>query len=101
MSREVNNRRRLTGYVVGDKMDKTIKVVVTTTQRHPLYQKVVRSAKNYLVHDENEVAKVGDKVRIVESRPLSRHKRFALEAVLTLDESGSMTDAVGVEETAS
>ena len=76
-----NQRRRLTGRVVSTKMHKTIKVAVSTTKRHPLYGKVFTTTKHYLVHDENEEAQPGDIVTIVESRPISRRKRWALEAI--------------------
>ncbi len=75
-------RRRLTGVVSSDKMDKTVVVVVERRYRHPLYKKVVRAMKKYMAHDENNECRVGDRVSIVESRPYSRHKRWAVEAIL-------------------
>lgn len=75
-------RKHLTGVVTSDKMQKTIVVEVTTTKRHPLYQKVVRLKKKYKVHDENNDAHEGDRVEIIESRPHSRHKRWSLVSVL-------------------
>lgn len=75
-------RRRLVGTVTSDKMDKTVVVVVERRYRHPLYGKVVTATKKYMAHDENNDCHVGDKVRIVESRPYSRHKRWAVEAVM-------------------
>lgn len=77
-----SQRKRLTGHVVSDKMDKTVVVVVTRTKRHPLYQKVVRIRKRYMAHDADNSCRVGDKVRIVESRPLSKTKRWVVEAIL-------------------
>jgi small subunit ribosomal protein S17 len=77
-----NNRRRLTGRVTRAKTPKTIMVEVATTKRHPLYGKVLKRTKKYLVHDEHNQATPGDLVRIVESRPLSRRKRWALETIL-------------------
>ena len=74
-------RKKLTGNVTSDKMDKTIVVAVETTKRHPLYGKVITLVKKYKAHDEENVCKVGDRVTIIESRPLSRHKRWALETV--------------------
>ena len=71
-------RKRLTGHVTSDKMDKTIVVAVETTKRHPLYGKVITLVKKYKAHDEENVCKIGDRVTIVESRPMSRHKRWAL-----------------------
>ena len=75
-------RKQLTGIVVSDKMDKTITVAVTTTKRHPLYGKVVRLVKKYKAHDEGNECQIGDRVQIIESKPISRHKRWALVAVL-------------------
>lgn len=77
----MNKRRRLTGVVTSDKMDKTVVVEVVRTYRHPLYQKVLHSRKRYMAHNTLG-CKVGDKVRIVESRPISRRKRWVVEAVL-------------------
>jgi len=64
------------GEVVSDKMQKTIVVRVERTLHHPLYRKIVRRSKRYLVHDEREECRVGDIVKIIETRPLSRHKRW-------------------------
>lgn len=75
-------RRRLVGVVTSDKMDKTVVVSVERRYRHPLYQKVVVENKKYKAHDENNDCKVGDTVRIVESRPLSRQKRWAVEEIV-------------------
>lgn len=75
-------RKRLTGVVTSDKMDKTIVVQVTIKKRHQLYEKVLRQHKKYKVHDEHNEAGVGDRVEIIESKPYSRHKRFALVSVL-------------------
>lgn len=75
-------RKRLVGFVTSDKMDKTVVVTVERRYRHPLYKKVVTTAKKYMAHDEGNACRVGDRVRIVESRPLSRHKRWTVEAVL-------------------
>jgi small subunit ribosomal protein S17 len=75
-------RKHLVGVVVSDKMDKTAVVSVERRYRHPLYKKVVRSSKKYMAHDEQNSCRVGDKVRIVESRPMSRHKRWMVEDIL-------------------
>lgn len=80
MARE--QRKRLVGVVTSDKMDKTVVVAVTTTKRHPIYGKVVRRVKKFKVHDEKNESGIGDRVQIVESQPISRHKRFALVSVL-------------------
>ena len=75
---ERNNRKVFTGRVVSDKMDKTIVVAVETKVRHKLYGKRVNYTKKYKAHDENNEAKVGDIVKIMETRPLSATKRFRL-----------------------
>ena len=75
-------RKRLTGVVTSDKMDKTVVVTVTSTKRHPLYEKVVRLKKKYKAHDENNECREGDRVEIIESKPYSRHKRWAVVRVL-------------------
>jgi len=77
----MNTRRRLEGVVVSDRMTKTVVVEVTRTYRHPLYKKVVSSRKKYKAHGELG-CRLGDRVRIVESRPLSRTKRWVVETIL-------------------
>ena len=76
-------RKRLTGEVVSNKMDKTVVVVVTNTRRHPLYGKVIRVSKHFKAHDENNECKIGDRVRIVESRPYSKETHFRVETILS------------------
>ena len=75
---ERNKRRILTGEVVSSTNDKTISVKVTTYRKHPLYGKRVIQTKKFSVHDETNQANVGDVVRIMETRPLSKTKRFRL-----------------------
>lgn len=75
-------RKILEGTVVSDKTDKTIVVAVETRMRHPLYKKIVRRLRRHMAHDESNDAKLGDVVRIVESRPHSRRKRWWLAEVL-------------------
>jgi small subunit ribosomal protein S17 len=75
-------RKRLTGTVTSDKMDKTIVVAVTTTKRHKLYGKVVRLVKKYKAHDEGNECRIGDRVQIIESKPVSRHKRWSVVSIL-------------------
>jgi len=75
-------KRTLTGEVTSDKMDKTIVVKVTRRVRHPVYGKEVKISKRYHAHDEKNEAKTGDTVRIVESRPLSRLKRWRLVEIV-------------------
>ncbi len=71
-----------TGTVVSDKMDKTIVVRVETRMPHPLYGKIVRRSKRYTAHDENNQCGVGDLVRIMETRPISRTKRWRLMEIV-------------------
>ena len=70
------------GLVVSDRMDKTGVVVVETLRRHPLYKKAMRHTARYKAHDENNSCKIGDKVRIVETRPLSKEKRWRVAEIL-------------------
>ena len=70
------------GTVVSDKMDKTVVVAVENRFPHPIYQKTVSRTTRYKAHDENNTVRVGDRVRITETRPLSRHKRWAIAEVL-------------------
>ncbi len=70
------------GRVVSDKMDKTVIVAVETFKHHPLYQKVIRKVIRYKAHDENSESHVGDLVRIMQSRPLSREKRWRVVEIL-------------------
>ncbi|XWT66588.1 30S ribosomal protein S17 [Mycoplasma capricolum subsp. capricolum] len=77
-----NSRRVLIGKVVSDKMDKTITVLIETYKNHPIYKKRVKYSKKYKAHDENQVAQMGDKVEIMETRPLSKTKNFRLVRVI-------------------
>ena len=76
------HRKERKGFVLQDKTDKTIVVGVEWTFRHPMYGKVLRRVKKYHVHDEKNEAKTGDFVRIMETRPLSRLKRWRLAEIL-------------------
>lgn len=76
------HHRVLVGTVVSDKMDKTVVVQVTRRFRHPKYKKYVNERVKYKAHDPNNNARNGDRVRIIESRPLSREKRWRLQEVL-------------------
>ena len=79
---ERNQRKVYTGRVVSDKMDKTITVLVETYKTHSLYGKRVKYSKKYKAHDEQNQAKLGDIVKIMETRPLSTAKRFLLVEVV-------------------
>ena len=76
-----NNRRRINGVVTRAKAQKTVTVTVEQSNRHPLYGKVIRSRKKYLAHDELG-CRIGDHVRMVESRPISKMKRWVVEEIL-------------------
>jgi small subunit ribosomal protein S17 len=75
-------RQELVGVVTSARMQKTIVVKVTRTTQHPLYRRVIRSGKKYYAHDETGEARVGDTVRIVSTRPLSKLKRWRLKEIL-------------------
>jgi len=75
-------RKQRQGVVVADKMDKTVVVEVERIIRHPLYGKVVRTQKKYKVHDQQNQARLGDRVRIMECRPISKTKRWRLLDIL-------------------
>jgi len=75
-------RRTKVGRVVSDKMDKTVVVSVERLQRHPIYKRVIRRSTKFKAHDQENAARVGDSVRIEESRPLSRDKRWRVVEIL-------------------
>ena len=77
-----NNRKTRTGKVVSDKMDKTIVVGIETLVRHPLYGKTIKRTARFKAHDENNECRIGDKVKIMETRPLSRDKRWRLVEII-------------------
>lgn len=81
-STERNSRKVRIGYVVSDKMDKTIVVELEDRVKHPLYGKIMRRTERVKAHDETNTAGVGDRVRIMETRPISANKRFRLVEVL-------------------
>jgi 30S ribosomal protein S17 len=70
------------GTVTSDKMEKTITVNVETVKQHPLYRKIIKTSKKYKAHDENNEAKIGDVVKIMETRPLSKDKRWKLTEIV-------------------
>jgi len=81
-------RKRLLGRVTSDKMDKTVVVTVERLQRHRLYGKVLKRTKKYMAHDEENACHIGDLVRIVESSPLSRRKRWVVEKIVETGTEG-------------
>ncbi|WP_410512480.1 30S ribosomal protein S17 [Paenibacillus sp. BR2-3] len=82
MSEERNARKVLIGKVVSDKMDKTVVIAVETYKKHNLYHKRIKSTKKFKAHDEENVAKIGDTVKVMETRPLSKDKRWRLVEVI-------------------
>ncbi|HCW75801.1 MAG TPA: 30S ribosomal protein S17 [Candidatus Marinimicrobia bacterium] len=82
MEKQVGRKKTLQGVVVSVTNDKTIVVRVNRRLRHPVYGKFVNRSKKFMAHDEGNVCKMGDEVRIIESRPLSRRKRWRLVEVL-------------------
>lgn len=79
---ERNSRKVYRGRVVSDKMDKTVTVAVETMKKHPLYGKRVKYTKKFKAHDEKNAARMGDLVEIMETRPLSKTKRFRLVEIV-------------------
>lgn len=75
-------RKTRVGYVVSDKMDKTVVVAITRRYRHPKYKKYVKERKRFKVHDASNEARMGDKVLIEETRPLSKDKRWKIKSIL-------------------
>ena len=78
----MKERKELVGVVVSDKADKTITVKVETYKKDPKYGKRIKYSKKYTAHDEENVAKIGDKVRLAQTRPLSKTKRYELKEVI-------------------
>ncbi len=76
------HRRVLTGVVVSDKMDKTVVVEVTRLVKHKLYKKYIKRKARFKAHDERNEYQEGDKVKIIESRPVSRHKRWRVQVLI-------------------
>jgi small subunit ribosomal protein S17 len=94
-----NNRRRLVGRVVSNKMQKTVTVALERRKPHPIYKKIVVSTKKVMAHDETDAIEEGSLVRIVESKPMSKRKRWVVEAVLAKPGEtlvGTLADEVGI-----
>jgi small subunit ribosomal protein S17 len=83
MSEASSNKRTLEGVVVSNKGDMTVIVEVERKFMHPRYRKTIRSHKKYMAHDVENTCNIGDRVRIIESAPISKRKRWLMEAVLT------------------
>jgi small subunit ribosomal protein S17 len=82
MTEERNLRKTRVGVVTSDKMDKTVVVSVETLVEHPLYKKRIKQTKKFKAHDEQNQCKTGDKVRIMETRPLSKDKRWRVVEII-------------------
>ena len=80
---ERNLRKTRVGTVVSDKMDKTVVVAIQDNVRHPLYKKIIKRTVKFKAHDEQNACGVGDKVEIMETRPLSKDKRWRVTAIVT------------------
>jgi small subunit ribosomal protein S17 len=93
---KTGQRKRREGVVVSDKMDKTVVVLVSRLVRHGKYRKYLTQRVRYKAHDEKNQCRIGDRVRIVETRPLSRDKRWAVQAILVREE-GAGEALVGTE----
>lgn len=89
----MNPRRRIMGTVTSDKMDKTVVVEIKRSYRHPLVGKVVHDLKRVKAHDEENACKIGDKVMLVESRPISRDKRWVVESIVKVNEKVELIDS--------
>ena len=88
-----NNRRRLIGRVVSNKMEKTVVVSIDINKQHRIYKKVVRVSKKIYAHDESNAIPLGSLVRVVESKPLSKLKRWVVEEVLQ-DTTGKILEPI-------
>ena len=89
--------KQMTGRVVSNKMQKTVVVAVESVRRHPLYKHTIRTTKRYKAHDENDDCREGDTVRIVESRPLSKEKRWRVIEIVRRDERATVGPVVQEE----
>ena len=79
---ERNMRKTMVGKIVSDKMDKSVVVAIEDSVKHPLYNKIVKRTYKLKAHDENNECKIGDKVRVMETRPLSKDKRWRLVEII-------------------
>lgn len=96
---KVAHKRKMTGVVIRDKMDKTVVVEVEKFHKHPKYHKYTKIKKRYKAHDEGNNCKVGDKVLIVESRPLSKEKRWIVKDIIKREEPMPIEEEVSKDDT--
>jgi len=87
------HRKTRTGVVTSDRMDKTVVVAVTRAYQHPLYKKIVRDTTKILAHDEENTCALGDVVQVIESRPLSRRKKWRVRRITTKAQSGDSRES--------
>lgn len=97
----MGTRKKMIGTVVSDKMDKTVVVSVETLVQHRKYKKFIRRRKKYKAHDENNECRIGDKVLLVETRPLSKEKRWRVVQILERGSGGDLIDEGISHDTAS
>ncbi len=93
MEKTAGQKSTKIGVVNGKNMKKTVSVIVERQIRHPLYKKIVREKKKFLAHDEYEKCKIGDMVKIVQSRPLSKLKRWRVQEIVSLSPSETVKEA--------
>ncbi|MCX8021952.1 MAG: 30S ribosomal protein S17 [Syntrophorhabdaceae bacterium] len=94
-----SRKRKLVGVVVNNKMDKTVVVEVSRSLKHPMYHKYIIHKKRYKVHDEGNGCNIGDRVLIMESRPISKEKRWVVKEVLKKEEPIMALEEVGKDDT--
>lgn len=82
MEQGATMRKVITGRVVSDKMDKTVVVAVETMVKHPMYQRIIRRTRKFKAHDAENSCRIGDKVQLTETRPLSKEKRWRVTEIL-------------------
>ena len=82
MSTERNLRKTRVGKVVSDKMDKTVVVAIVDNVKHPLYKKIIKRTVRLKAHDENNECRIGDRVEVMETRPLSKDKRWRVKTII-------------------
>ena len=82
MSTERNLRKTRVGKVVSDKMDKTVVVAIVDNVKHPLYKKIIKNTVKFKAHDENNECRIGDRVEVMETRPLSKDKRWRVTTII-------------------
>ncbi len=93
MEKTAGQKSTKTGVVNGKNMKKTVSVIVERQVRHPLYKKIVREKKKFLAHDEYEKCKIGDTVKIVQTRPMSKLKRWRVLEIVSLSPAETVKEA--------